>query len=58
VFCGNDCTNIRWLVGWFIARIDRKTGDSLVVETPTPNQGARPVQATRMPKSPQQETPA
>ena len=31
------------LAGSFIARIDRKTGDSIVVEPPTKNQGARRV---------------
>ena len=31
------------LAGSFIARIDRRTGDSIVVEPPTPNQGARRV---------------
>jgi virginiamycin B lyase len=31
------------LAGSFIARIDRGTGDSIVVEPPTPNQGARRV---------------
>jgi virginiamycin B lyase len=35
------------LAGSFIARIDRRSGESIVVEPPTPNQGARRVWSDR-----------
>lgn len=43
--CATPAGEIWWcsLAGSFIARIDRKTGDSVVVEPPTPKQGARRV---------------
>ena len=43
--CGTPTGDVWWcsLAGSFIARIDRKTGDSAIVEPPTPNQGARRV---------------
>ena len=43
--CGTPSGDVWWcsLAGSFIARIDRKTGDSAIVEPPTPNQGARRV---------------
>jgi virginiamycin B lyase len=43
--CGTPSGDVWWcsLAGSFIARIDRKTGDSVVVEPPTKNQGARRV---------------
>lgn len=43
--CATPAGEVWWcsLAGSFIARIDRKTGDSAVVEPPTKNQGARRV---------------
>ena len=43
--CTTPAGDVWWcsLAGSFIARIDRKTGDSHVVEPPTPRQGARRV---------------
>src|SRR5438105_4162318 len=43
--CSTPSGDVWWasLAGSFIARIDRKTGDSTVVEPPTPRQGARRV---------------
>ena len=43
--CTTPSGDIWWcsLAGSFIARIDRKTGESMVVEPPTPEQGARRV---------------
>jgi virginiamycin B lyase len=43
--CATPSGEVWWcsLAGSFIARIDRKTGDSTVVEPPTRNQGARRV---------------
>lgn len=43
--CSTPSGEVWWcsLAGSFIARIDRKTGDSHVVEPPTKNQGARRV---------------
>ena len=43
--CGTPSGDVWWcsLAGSFIARIDRKTGDSVVVEPPTASQGARRV---------------
>ncbi len=43
--CATPAGDIWWcsLAGSFIARIDRQTGDSVVVEPPTRNQGARRV---------------
>ena len=43
--CGTPGGEVWWcsLAGSFIARIDRRTGDSSVVEPPTPRQGARRV---------------
>ena len=43
--CATPSGEVWWcsLAGSFIARIDRKTGDSTVVEPPTKNQGARRV---------------
>jgi virginiamycin B lyase len=43
--CTTPSGDVWWcsLAGSFIARIDRKTGDSQVVEPPTPRQGARRV---------------
>ena len=43
--CGTPNGDVWWcsLAGSFIARIDRKTGDSTVLEPPTANQGARRV---------------
>ena len=43
--CTTPSGDIWWcsLAGSFIARIDRRTGDSIVVEPPTKNQGARRV---------------
>jgi len=43
--CSTPSGEVWWcsLAGSFIARIDRKTGDSSVVEPPTKNQGARRV---------------
>jgi virginiamycin B lyase len=43
--CTTPGGDVWWcsLAGSFIARIDRKTGDSRVVEPPTPRQGARRV---------------
>jgi virginiamycin B lyase len=43
--CATPAGDVWWcsLAGSFIARIDRRTGESHVVEPPTPNQGARRV---------------
>jgi virginiamycin B lyase len=43
--CATPSGEVWWcsLAGSYIARIDRKTGESLVVEPPTKNQGARRV---------------
>jgi virginiamycin B lyase len=43
--CTTPAGDVWWcsLAGSFIAKIDRRTGDSAVVEPPTPNQGARRV---------------
>ncbi|HET6829701.1 MAG TPA: lyase [Ramlibacter sp.] len=43
--CATPAGDVWWcsLAGSFIARIDRKTGDSTVVDPPTRNQGARRV---------------
>lgn len=43
--CTTPSGDVWWcsLAGSFIARIDRKTGDSVIVEPPTKNQGARRV---------------
>ena len=43
--CATPAGDVWWcsLAGSFIARIDRKTGDSIVVEPPTRDQGARRV---------------
>ena len=43
--CATPSGEVWWcsLAGSFIARIDRRTGDSIVVEPPTRNQGARRV---------------
>ena len=43
--CGTPSGDVWWcsLAGSFIARIDRKTGDSVVIEPPTKNRGARRV---------------
>jgi virginiamycin B lyase len=43
--CSTPSGDVWWasLAGSFIARIDRKTGDSVIVEPPTRNQGARRV---------------
>jgi virginiamycin B lyase len=43
--CATPAGDVWWcsLAGSFIARIDRKSGDSIVVEPPTPRQGARRV---------------
>ena len=43
--CATPAGEVWWcsLAGSYIARIDRKTGDSTVVEPPTKNQGARRV---------------
>lgn len=43
--CSTPAGDIWWcsLAGSFIARIDRRTGDSSIVEPPTPKQGARRV---------------
>ena len=43
--CGTPSGEVWWcsLAGSFIARFDRKTGDSIIVEPPTKNQGARRV---------------
>lgn len=43
--CATPAGEVWWcsLAGSFIARIDRRSGDSVVVEPPTPNQGARRV---------------
>jgi virginiamycin B lyase len=43
--CATPSGDVWWcsLAGSFIARIDRKTGESIVVEPPTKNQGARRV---------------
>ncbi len=43
--CGTPSGEVWWcsLAGSFIARIERSTGDSVVVEPPTANQGARRV---------------
>jgi len=43
--CATPAGEVWWcsLAGSFIARVDRKSGDSVVVEPPTKNQGARRV---------------
>lgn len=43
--CSTPAGEVWWcsLAGSFIARIDRRSGDSLVVQPPTPEQGARRV---------------
>lgn len=43
--CATPSGDVWWcsLAGSFIARIDRATGDSTIVQPPTPNQGARRV---------------
>ena len=43
--CATPAGEVWWcsLAGSFIARIDRRSGDSVVVEPPTPRQGARRV---------------
>jgi virginiamycin B lyase len=43
--CSTPSGDVWWcsLAGSFIAKIDRRTGDSSVVQPPTPNQGARRV---------------
>lgn len=43
--CSTPAGDVWWcsLAGSFIARVDRRTGESTVVEPPTPNQGARRV---------------
>jgi virginiamycin B lyase len=43
--CATPKGDVWWcsLAGSFIARIDRRTGDSIVIEPPTPRQGARRV---------------
>ena len=43
--CSTPAGEVWWcsLAGSFIARIDRRTGESVVVEPPTPRQGARRV---------------
>jgi virginiamycin B lyase len=43
--CATPGGDVWWcsLAGSFIAKIDRRTGDSTIVEPPTPNQGARRV---------------
>jgi len=43
--CTTPGGDVWWcsLAGSFIARIDRKTGESVVIEPPSPNQGARRV---------------
>ncbi|MDO8285837.1 MAG: lyase [Rhodoferax sp.] len=43
--CATPAGDVWWcsLAGSFIARIDRRTGDSSIVEPPTPKQGARRV---------------
>ena len=43
--CSTPAGEVWWcsLAGSFIARIDRRTGDSAIVEPPTPQQGARRV---------------
>jgi len=43
--CTTPAGDVWWcsLAGSFIARIDRKTGESVVIEPPSPNQGARRV---------------
>ena len=43
--CSTPSGDVWWcsLAGSFIAKIDRKTGDSAIVEPPTPRQGARRV---------------
>jgi len=47
--CTTPAGEVWWcsLAGSFIARIDRRSGDSTVVEPPTPNQGARRVWSDR-----------
>lgn len=43
--CGTPSGEVWWcsLAGSYIARFDRKSGDSIIVEPPTKNQGARRV---------------
>jgi virginiamycin B lyase len=43
--CSTPTGDVWWcsLAGSFIARVDRESGESIVVEPPTPNQGARRV---------------
>lgn len=43
--CATPAGDVWWcsLAGSFIAKLDRRTGESTVVEPPTPNQGARRV---------------
>jgi virginiamycin B lyase len=47
--CATPGGDVWWcsLAGSFIARIDRRSGDSTVVEPPTPNQGARRIWSDR-----------
>jgi virginiamycin B lyase len=47
--CATPAGDIWWcsLAGSFIARIDRATGDSEIVEPPTRNQGARRIWSDR-----------
>ena len=47
--CATPSGEVWWcsLAGSFIARIDQRTGESIVVEPPTPNQGARRVWSDR-----------
>lgn len=47
--CTTPGGDVWWcsLAGSFIARIDRRSGESIVVEPPTPNQGARRVWSDR-----------
>ena len=47
--CSTPSGEVWWcsLAGSFIARIDRRTGDSVVVQPPTANQGARRVWSDR-----------
>jgi len=47
--CTTPAGEVWWcsLAGSFIARIDQRTGESIVVEPPTPNQGARRVWSDR-----------
>ena len=47
--CATPAGDVWWcsLAGSFVARVDRRTGESTVVEPPTPNQGARRVWSDR-----------